>query len=48
MFASGIGGGGFMVVREGNGQSKSYNFREMAPGAATRDMYRRQFASLTS
>ena len=38
-FASGIGGGGFMVVREGNGRSKAYNFREAAPGNASRDMY---------
>ncbi|CAZ79443.1 unnamed protein product [Tuber melanosporum] len=38
-FASGIGGGGFMVVREGDGRSKAYNFRETAPGSASRDMY---------
>ncbi|KAI5794150.1 gamma-glutamyltranspeptidase [Pyronema domesticum] len=39
MFASGIGGGGFMVVRMANGTSKSFNFREAAPKNATRDMY---------
>lgn len=39
-FASGIGGGGFMVVRHENGSSKSIDFREAAPAAASRDMYR--------
>ncbi|KAF8423563.1 gamma-glutamyltranspeptidase [Tirmania nivea] len=39
MFASGIGGGGFAVVRLAGGESKSFNFREMAPKAAHRDMY---------
>ena len=39
MFASGIGGGGFAVVRLADGESKSFNFREMAPKAAHRDMY---------
>jgi len=28
-----------MVVRESNGQSKAYNFRETAPENASRDMY---------
>ncbi|KAK6501730.1 hypothetical protein TWF481_009557 [Arthrobotrys musiformis] len=39
MYASGIGGGGFMVIRHQNGSSKTVNFREMAPGAAWKDMY---------
>ena len=39
MFASGIGGGGFAVVRTANGESRSFNFREMAPKAAYQDMY---------
>ncbi|KAA8904399.1 nucleophile aminohydrolase [Sphaerosporella brunnea] len=39
MFASGVGGGGFMVVRMADGMSKSFNFREAAPASATRDMY---------
>lgn len=39
MFASGVGGGGFMVVRMADGRSKSFNSREMAPAAASRDMY---------
>ncbi|RPA78952.1 gamma-glutamyltranspeptidase [Ascobolus immersus RN42] len=38
-FASGIGGGGFMVYRGADGESKSFNFREAAPKAAFREMY---------
>ncbi|MQA90658.1 MAG: gamma-glutamyltransferase [Gemmatimonas sp.] len=37
--AGNIGGGGFMVVRRANGETASLDFREKAPGAATRDMY---------
>lgn len=37
--SSGIGGGGFMIVRETNGSVHAINFREAAPGAATVDMY---------
>ena len=39
MFASGVGGGGFAVVRTANNDSKSFNFREMAPKAARAEMY---------
>ncbi|KAL7274071.1 hypothetical protein RUND412_003037 [Rhizina undulata] len=39
MFASGVGGGGFMVVRMNDSRANSFNFREMAPGNATRDMF---------
>lgn len=39
MFASGVGGGGFAVVRTANGESRSFNFREMACKAAHQDMY---------
>ena len=39
MFASGVGGGGFMVVRMADGTAKSFNFRETAPANATRDMF---------
>eukprot|EP00127_Corallochytrium_limacisporum_P003338 Clim_evm27s148 gene=Clim_evmTU27s148 len=37
--SSGIGGGGFMVVRTAKGEVKAIDFRETAPGAATQDMY---------
>jgi gamma-glutamyltranspeptidase/glutathione hydrolase len=37
--AGNIGGGGFMVVRLANGESFALDFRETAPGAASRDMY---------
>ncbi|TGZ79661.1 hypothetical protein EX30DRAFT_308574 [Ascodesmis nigricans] len=43
MFASGIGGGGFMVTRLANGTSKSFNFRERAPVAAHRDMFEHDY-----
>ncbi|HVC52190.1 MAG TPA: gamma-glutamyltransferase [Stellaceae bacterium] len=35
-----IGGGGFMVIRRADGSERVIDFREMAPGAARRDMYR--------
>jgi gamma-glutamyltranspeptidase / glutathione hydrolase len=38
-FAGNIGGGGFMLVRMADGQTKFIDFRERAPGKATRDMY---------
>jgi gamma-glutamyltranspeptidase/glutathione hydrolase len=34
-----IGGGGFLVLHRADGQSRFINFREKAPGAASRDMY---------
>ena len=37
--AGNIGGGGFMVVRMANGTTASLDFREMAPGRASRDMF---------
>jgi gamma-glutamyltranspeptidase/glutathione hydrolase len=37
--AGNLGGGGFMVARLGNGETVSLDYREMAPGAAHRDMY---------
>ncbi|KAG9237298.1 gamma-glutamyltranspeptidase [Amylocarpus encephaloides] len=36
---SGIGGGGFMLVRGSNGVYESIDFRETAPAAAFEDMY---------
>lgn len=37
--AGNLGGGGFMVMRQQNGFAASLDYREKAPGAATRDMY---------
>jgi gamma-glutamyltranspeptidase/glutathione hydrolase len=37
--AGNIGGGGFMLVRLANGNTNFFDYREMAPGKATREMY---------
>jgi len=37
--AGNIGGGGFMVIRLADGTSVAIDYREMAPGKATREMY---------
>jgi gamma-glutamyltranspeptidase/glutathione hydrolase len=37
--AGNIGGGGFMLVRMADGRATAFDFRETAPGAATRGMY---------
>jgi gamma-glutamyltranspeptidase / glutathione hydrolase len=37
--AGNIGGGGFMLVRLANGKTEFFDYREVAPGKATRDMY---------
>ncbi|GAB7358271.1 hypothetical protein MBLNU230_g0421t1 [Neophaeotheca triangularis] len=39
MYHSGIGGGGFMLVRSSNGTYEFIDFRETAPAAAFQDMY---------
>jgi gamma-glutamyltranspeptidase/glutathione hydrolase len=39
MYHSGIGGGGFMLVRGPDGQYESIDFRETAPAAAYENMY---------
>ncbi|KAI1179076.1 gamma-glutamyltransferase 1 [Nemania sp. FL0916] len=39
MYHSGIGGGGFMLVRGSDGQYEFIDFREVAPAAAFQDMY---------
>ncbi|KAL1917076.1 uncharacterized protein VTP21DRAFT_5274 [Calcarisporiella thermophila] len=39
MFSSGIGGGGFMLIRSANGSSELIDFREEAPIAANKSMY---------
>ena len=38
-FAGNIGGGGYMLIRMADGRSTFIDFRERAPGKATRDMY---------
>lgn len=42
-YHSGIGGGGFLLVRSSDGTYETVNFREMAPAAAHRDMYEGNF-----
>ncbi len=37
--AGNIGGGGFIVYRDTTGRVRALDYRETAPGAATRDMY---------
>ena len=37
--AGNIGGGGFMLVRLADGRSSFFDYREVAPGKATRSMY---------
>ncbi len=37
--AGNLGGGGFMVVRLANGETFAIDYREVAPGKASRDMY---------
>lgn len=40
MYHSGIGGGGFLLLREPNGSYESVDFRESAPAAAFEDMFK--------
>jgi gamma-glutamyltranspeptidase / glutathione hydrolase len=40
MYHSGIGGGGFMLVRGSKGSYEFIDFRETAPAAAFQDMYK--------
>ncbi len=37
--AGNIGGGGFIVIRQPDGQATTFDYREKAPGAAQRDMF---------
>ena len=39
MYHSGIGGGGFMLVRSSTGEYENIDFREAAPAAAYKDMF---------
>ncbi|RKP35006.1 gamma-glutamyltranspeptidase [Dimargaris cristalligena] len=43
-FSSGIGGGGFVLVRNSTDQASLIDFREEAPAAATTDMYKDDIA----
>ncbi len=45
MYHSGIGGGGFMLVRSRHGQYEFIDFRETAPAAAFQDMYNNNTAA---
>jgi gamma-glutamyltranspeptidase/glutathione hydrolase len=40
MYHSGIGGGGFMLVRGSNGSYEFIDCRETAPAASFEDMYK--------
>src|SRR6266404_6011185 len=37
--AGNLGGGGFMMIRQSDGHATAIDYRETAPGAATRDMF---------
>jgi gamma-glutamyltranspeptidase/glutathione hydrolase len=43
-----IGGGGFMTIRLANGATETIDYREIAPAAATRNMYLDQTGKLTN
>ncbi len=45
--AGNIGGGGYMLIRMADGRSAALDFREVAPAAASRDMYLDASGSLT-
>ncbi|HEY9479191.1 MAG TPA: gamma-glutamyltransferase [Gemmatimonadaceae bacterium] len=45
--AGNLGGGGFMVIRMADGRSAALDYREVAPLAATRDMYLDEQGNLT-
>ncbi len=46
--AGNIGGGGFMVIRMADGRTAAFDYREVAPLSARRDMYVRADGSTTS
>lgn len=45
--AGNIGGGGFMMIRLADGQTYALDYRETAPGRASRDMYLDSLGQLT-
>ena len=46
--AGNIGGGGYMVIRMADGRMAALDYREVAPLAATRDMYLDEHGNLTN
>lgn len=46
-FAGNIGGGGFMVIRMADGRTAAIDYREIAPLAATRNMFVDEYGKLT-
>lgn len=44
MYHSGIGGGGFALVRDAEGNYETIDYREAAPAAAFEDMYKGNLA----
>jgi gamma-glutamyltranspeptidase/glutathione hydrolase len=46
-YAGALGGGGFMLIRMADGRTTSVDFREKAPGAASRGMYLDAAGNLT-
>ena len=46
--AGNIGGGGFMTIRMANGRTATLDYREVAPAAATRNMYLDAAGKLTN
>ena len=46
-YAGNLGGGGYMVIRMTDGRTAAVDYREVAPLAATRDMYLDQTGKLT-
>ena len=46
-YAGNLGGGGYMVIRMADGRTAAVDYREVAPLAATRDMYLDQNGKLT-
>ncbi|HET8859356.1 gamma-glutamyltransferase [Marivirga sp.] len=47
-FAGNLGGGGFMVIHSGNGEVTTFDFREKAPLASTKDMFLDENGNLKS
>ncbi len=45
--AGNVGGGGFMVIRQADGSVSTLDYRETAPGGASRDMYLDSLGTVT-